>query len=354
MALKDELTQIASRIAQYKGTGIGEQNTKAALIVPVLRSLEWDLENLEEVRLEYRRRPTDKPVDYALLLQRNPTLFVEAKALDENLEDQKWANQIVSYAAVAGVEWVVLTNGDEYRLYNAHAPVPVEEKLFRTVRVSESVDEATDGLALLSKPRMLENSLAALWRAHSVDRRVGIAVNALFSPEPSDWFVRRLANQLDGLTPSDVRAALARARISLDFPTEELSRTTPVPDALAVARLRTPKDGEKKQPVVYGVSVHDLVAANLLRPPLALTQKYLGQEVTTQIETDGRVTFDGRTYDSLSVAAGMARVSVKGAPTPPRKFWQTNGWTFWHYRDEDGQLRELATLRDKFLKARGQ
>jgi hypothetical protein len=122
------------------------------LIVPVLRSLEWDLEDLEEVRLEYRRRPADKPVDYALLLQRNPTLFVEAKALDETLEDQKWANQIVSYAAVAGVEWVVLTNGDEYRMYNAHAPVPVEEKLFRTVRVSESVDEAADALGLLSNP----------------------------------------------------------------------------------------------------------------------------------------------------------------------------------------------------------
>jgi hypothetical protein len=317
MALKDELTQIASRIAQYKGTGIGEQNTKAALIVPVLRSLEWDLENLEEVRLEYRRRPSDKPVDYALLLQRNPTLFVEAKALDENPEDQKWANQIVSYAAVAGVEWVVLTNGDEYRMYNAHAPVPVEEKLFRTVRVSESVDEAADALALLSKPRMLENSLTALWRAHSIDRRVGGAVNALFSPEPTDWFVRRLAKQLDGLTPSDVRAALARARISLDFPTEEPG-AIPVQGAPAVARPRTPKGGRKKPPVVYGVSVQDLIAANLLRTPLALTQKYLGQEVTARLETDGRVTFDGQTYDSLSVAAGMARVSVKGPPPLPR------------------------------------
>ena len=319
MALKDELTQIAARIAQYKGTGIGEQNTKAALIVPVLRSLEWDLENLEEVRLEYRRRPSDKPVDYALLLQRNPTLFVEAKALDENLEDQKWANQIVSYAAVAGVEWVVLTNGDEYRMYNAHAPVPVEEKLFRTVRVSENVDEAADALALLSKPRMLENSLTALWRAHSIDRRVGIAVNALFSPEPTEWFVRRLAKQLDGLTPSDVRAALARARISLDFPTEELSRITPVPDAPAVARRRTPKDdasvpdGQKKPPAVYGVSVQDLIGANLLRAPLALTQKYLGREVTAQIETDGRVTFDGRTYDSFGGGGNGPRLR-QGCP----------------------------------------
>jgi len=364
VSLKDELTQIAARIAQYKGKGIGEQNTKAALIVPVLRSLEWDLENLEEVRLEYRRRPSDKPVDYALLLHRNPTLFVEAKALDENLEDQKWANQIVSYAAVAGVEWVVLTNGDEYRLYNAHAPVPVEEKLFRTVRVSEDVDEAADALALLSKPRMLENSLRALWRAHSIDRRVGTAVNALFSPEPSGWLVRRLASQLDGLTPNDVRAALSRARISLDFPREEPPHTATSPGVAPVAtRPRAPKGGgsvphgephARKPPASYGVSVNDLIGAGLLRPPLAVTKKYFGREVTAQIEVDGRVTFDGETYDSLSVAAGMARVSVKGAPPPPRKFWQTNGWMFWQYRDDDGQLRELATLRDKFLGAGGQ
>jgi hypothetical protein len=42
---------------------------------------------------------------------------------------------------------------------------------------------------------------------------LGIAVEALFSPEPTDWFVRRLVKQLDGLTPSDVRAALARAHV---------------------------------------------------------------------------------------------------------------------------------------------
>lgn len=343
MALKDELTQIAARIAQYRGTGIGEQNTKAALILPVFRSLEWDLENLEEVRLEYRRRPSDKPVDYALLIQRNPTLFVEAKALDENLEDQKWANQIVSYAAVAGVEWVVLTNGDEYRMYNAHAPVPVEEKLFRTVRVSADVDEAAEALSSLSKPRILENSLTSLWRAHSIDRRVGVAVRELFSPEPSDWLVRRLAKQLDGLAPNDVRAALSRARISLDFPPQEPPHVV------------TPRAAHKKRPPAsYSVSVNDLIGANLLRPPVAVTQKYLGRVVTAQIETDGRVTFDGRTYDSLSEAAGMARVSVKGAPPPPRRFWQTNGWTFWRYRDEDGQLRELATLRDAFVRARSQ
>jgi predicted type IV restriction endonuclease len=162
--LATAIGEVASRIERYRGQRIGEQDTKAALIVPLLRALGWDVENLDEVRLEYKRRPTDRPVDYCLLL-RDPVLFVEAKALDESLGDHRWTNQVISYAAVAGVEWVALTNGDEWRLYNAGAPVPAEEKLFRTVHVSENPDEAARTLALLKREDLRTKSLTQLWRS---------------------------------------------------------------------------------------------------------------------------------------------------------------------------------------------
>ncbi|MET0236812.1 MAG: hypothetical protein ABW224_19340 [Kibdelosporangium sp.] len=47
---------------------------------------------------------------------RTPRLFIEAKGLGENLDDPRWANQTISYAAVAGVEWVALTDGAEWRI----------------------------------------------------------------------------------------------------------------------------------------------------------------------------------------------------------------------------------------------
>ena len=43
---------------------IGEQNTKAALIDPVLVALGWNLQEIDEVRREYRRKSQDNPVDY--------------------------------------------------------------------------------------------------------------------------------------------------------------------------------------------------------------------------------------------------------------------------------------------------
>jgi hypothetical protein len=55
----------------------------------VLRALGWDLEDLDEVELEFRRKAMDNPVDYALMIQRTPRLFIEAKSLDGNLNDPK-------------------------------------------------------------------------------------------------------------------------------------------------------------------------------------------------------------------------------------------------------------------------
>src|SRR5450759_673770 len=111
------LGTVRERIEKWQGQGIGEQDTKATLIIPVLRALGWDTEDLEDVKLEYKRKPTDNPVDYALVLLREPRLFIEAKALGAHLDDQRWRYQILSYATVAGVEWVALTDGNEYEIF---------------------------------------------------------------------------------------------------------------------------------------------------------------------------------------------------------------------------------------------
>ena len=63
----------------------------SSLMRSVLRALGWDVEDLEDVKLEYRRRPSDNPVDYALFILRTPRLFIEAKALGGHLDDGKWA-----------------------------------------------------------------------------------------------------------------------------------------------------------------------------------------------------------------------------------------------------------------------
>jgi hypothetical protein len=347
--LQQILAEVADRISRYRGSQIGEQNTKVALVMPVLRALGWDVEDLDEVHLEYRRKSGDKPVDYALLLQRQPLLFIEAKGLDENLDDRRWASQIIGYATVAGVEWVVLTNGDEYRIYNAHAPVPFEDKLFRTVRVTADVTEAAEALRLLTKQELRSKSLAALWRAQSIDNRVRLSVEALFEPEPSPWLVRHLAKTLDGLTQGDVKTALSRARITLDFPAAEPGAIPP-PERPAAPKRKAADVGRTL--TSYNVTVRDLLEAGLIRSGASLRKRYLGQDLSATVEPDGRVRFGGVVYTSLSIAAGAARVAVKGAPTDGRRYYQTNGWTFWECESKTGERQSMEVLRRRYLRDR--
>jgi hypothetical protein len=108
------------------------------------------MQNIDEVQHEYRYKPQDNPVDYGLFRNATPRLFAEAKSVETDLTDRKWILQNVNYANAAGVEWCVLTNGDEYRIYNSHAPVEVEQKLFRSVRVSDNANagQVIDTLSL--------------------------------------------------------------------------------------------------------------------------------------------------------------------------------------------------------------
>src|SRR5215204_6189921 len=222
----DILPKLRKRIQKIRSRkeNIGEQNTKAALIDPLLSALGWDIEDIDEVSREYRRKPQDNPVDYALFMLRSPRLFVEAKGLEKDLSDRKWISQILGYATVVGVEWCILTNGDEYRLYNAHAPVDVEQKLFRVVRISDLDQEAyvLETLELLSKEKMADNLLNVLWKAHFIDRHVSTVLKDLFQNDDAG-LIRLIRRRIPELTPSEIRDSLKRADIHIDFPLVSVS-----------------------------------------------------------------------------------------------------------------------------------
>ena len=79
--LQKLLAVLRERIARHQGERINEHDTKAALITPMLNALGWDVEDLDQVRREYHQQATNTRVDYALMHQGTPRLFVEAKAL---------------------------------------------------------------------------------------------------------------------------------------------------------------------------------------------------------------------------------------------------------------------------------
>ena len=346
--LLEALSRVRKRIEQVKARreSIGEQNTKSTLIDPILTALGWDLEELEEVCREFKRKPQDNPVDYAFFMLRSPCLFVEAKALDRELYDRKWISQILSYATVVGVEWCVLTNGDEYRIYNSHATVDVDEKLFRTIRISDEAQEkyTLDTLDLLSKDKMGEKLINSLWKAHFIDHRVkGALVDILHNEDGA--LARLVRKKIPGLSRTEIRDSLGRADFRVDFPV--------IPTREPTKSQAPHKEEKRAKKAPVGVNLTDLINAGLLKPPVEVECLYRKTKLKAIIQADGTVIYGGVSYDSLSTAAGMARRSIVGAPTG-RKYPQTNGWTFWKYHDpQTGQTKEIDTVRQRFLEKYG-
>lgn len=210
---------IADRIPRLRAQGarISEQDTKRILITPAVQALGWDILDIDEVRNEYRHNSADNPVDYALFLNRSPVLFVEAKPLGHLLDDRKWIVQTINYANAAGVDWCVLTNGAEWRIYKVHAQVEADRKLFTTVRIDtpEALDDAVRVLGLLSRENMRARAIDELWQAWHVDRQVQVALGQTLQ---DDAFAALIRKRVPLLGLGEIRKSLRRASIAVSYP----------------------------------------------------------------------------------------------------------------------------------------
>lgn len=98
------------------------------VVDPLLRALGWELDNPEQVMTEYK---TEKGrVDYALFIEGlsrgKPVAFIEVKALGKLTEES--LDQIAKYALYEGVSYVVVTDGDQWALYDMSRQVPLKER----------------------------------------------------------------------------------------------------------------------------------------------------------------------------------------------------------------------------------
>ena len=337
----------------------------------MLAALGWDLYDADEVNREYRRRPSDNPVDYALLLLRTPRLFVEAKGLGENLNDPKWTNQTISYAAVAGVEWVALTDGAEWRIYNAHAPVPAEEKLFRSVKLDDNIDEAIAILTLLGKAEIGDNRIEELWRSQFDDKRVHAALLELFDPfEPQRELINLIAKKVPSLDRSSVKSSLRRARARFDFPTgptlgvpsrpllpppatapSATPGPTPQRDDARVVAAKAKAGSVKISEAEKATKLIDLVRLAVVPGGSEIEVNYFGQRYVAEVTAHGTVRFLGHEYPSLSKAGEMVKLAARGNDLAA-SIRATDGWGFWRMGTTDG-LNTMAQIRRRAVAQQG-
>jgi hypothetical protein len=125
-----------------------ELQTRYGLIDPILRALEWDIANPDEVQVEYPVvvNGQNKAADYVLLCQGKPLVVIEAKSLSTNLASARIQGFV--YCSSIGAAYLVCTDGNQWDLYETQS-----QQLLQKIQLSSlSVYDAALKLLCLWKP----------------------------------------------------------------------------------------------------------------------------------------------------------------------------------------------------------
>jgi len=97
--------------------GYNESNTRKDFIDPLFEALGWDVRNKEEVDSERFVRPGF--ADYAFVQHGVVRFFLESKKLEDDLEQEEYVRQVITYAYSRGVSWAVLCNFSRMVVFDA-------------------------------------------------------------------------------------------------------------------------------------------------------------------------------------------------------------------------------------------
>jgi len=207
---------LRARLERHRSSGLKEYPTRTIFIDPLLSALGWDVRDPDEVELEY---PTvdGKSVDYAMKINRKAVFLLEAKQLNDALDDVKSITQVVGYAANDGIEWCVLSNGVRYKVYKASEKASAPDKLLFEVSIDPrdsgalSVEQIAAQLNRLSRESMAQGVLDKLGAEIFTTGKVRKALDRLFidAPHPLVRLIRKAIGD-SSVTPSQIQQALGR------------------------------------------------------------------------------------------------------------------------------------------------
>lgn len=139
MALDDltaTIEKLQDRIRTHRPYLSGNETaTRQVLIDPLLLALGWDVSDPAQVALEYSAG--GGRADYALMPNDQPVAVIEAKNLGTSLEERE-IMQALTYAHSRVIEYMVVTNGDDWRMYDVFARQPIEERILMQFSITQT------------------------------------------------------------------------------------------------------------------------------------------------------------------------------------------------------------------------
>lgn len=278
------------KLDKHRKDDLKEYPTRTIFVDPLLQALGWDVRDPDEVELEY---PTidGKSVDYAPKINRKPVLFIEAKPLNDLLTDVKSITQVVGYAANAGVEWCILTNGVTYKVYHSTEKAEAPEKLLFEISLDPketegmSIQQVAAQFARFSREAMAKGLLNEIGEQIFTTGKIRKALDKLFM-DPPNTLIRLIRSTIgdDTIKPTQVKKALKRlwAQTSeIEVPSTYKFGVEPVPSERTKVKGKEYREEHhlkgKPQEVTELFRTIDKFCREL--DPIAVQRKYLAKYV---------------------------------------------------------------------------
>jgi hypothetical protein len=202
MDFKDQLKQLADRVAKMKDMITTEEATKNAFIMPFINCLGYDVFNPMEVVPEFVADigiKKGEKVDYAIMKDGSPIILVECKHWSADLDPHN--SQLFRYFHTTTAKFGILTNGIVYRFYTDLAEAnKMDDKPFFEFRIDDMKEMQVEKLKEFHKSYFnLDSIITTASELKFMSELRNMIVKEL--SEPTDEFTRYFAK---GVYPSIV------------------------------------------------------------------------------------------------------------------------------------------------------
>lgn len=210
------IEQLRVELERHRRRDLKEYPTRVIFIDPMLAALGWDVRDPHEVQLEYTTID-GRSVDYALKINDEPVLFMEAKPIGDPLDDVKSITQVISYAANAGIEWCILTNGVTYKVYRSTEKAEAPDKLLYEISIDPkdtegmSIQQVAGLFSRFSQDAIAKGILDEIGEQIFVTAKIRKALDKLLM-EPPNTLIRLIRRTIgdENIKPTQIRVALKR------------------------------------------------------------------------------------------------------------------------------------------------
>lgn len=163
--LSDGLKKFQPILIKARSADINESDT-VTIIADMLSDI-FGYDKYSEITSEFSIKKTF--CDLAIIIDGKTSLLIECKAIGLTLKDD-YIRQATNYSADSGIEWVVLTNGIDWKIYKVIFSKPIEKELvyeFDITKLSHKRENDLEILYYLCREALTSKAKNSLEELHT-------------------------------------------------------------------------------------------------------------------------------------------------------------------------------------------